>query len=139
VHHSVQPLSAVAEARRLANAGLLTEALESIDRAIKGNKLDAELYYLRAVILQEIGSMDESALASLKKALYIDPAFALAHFAAAQISRRLGKSDEAGKHFRAAIGVLSNCASGAPVPYSDGLPPAKLREMIEAAISGGAS
>ncbi|MDP2861975.1 MAG: tetratricopeptide repeat protein [Desulfobacterales bacterium] len=74
----------------LANQGKLEDAFHWCEKAVSADKCDPHLHYLLAIILEE-QKKGEEAKASLKKALYLDPDFVLAHFALANISLRGGK------------------------------------------------
>jgi chemotaxis protein methyltransferase CheR len=116
-------------ARSCANAGNLAEALEWCERAIVADKFDAALRYLRATILLEEERVEE-AVASLKRALYLDQNFALAHFALGGIARRRGREKEAAKYFQNALALLRACQADALVPESEGLTAGRLIQLI---------
>ncbi len=116
-------------ARVYANSGRLDEALAWCEKAIAGDRLNAASHYLRALILQE-GSRLAEAVASLKRALYLDQQFALAHFALANLSRRQGLQQESERHFRNALAVLSQHQPGYILPESDGITAGRLAEII---------
>ena len=115
-------------ARSLANQGEIASALQWSDKAIAVDKLNAELYYLRATIFQEQGDAP-LAIASLKQALYLDQGFVLAHFALGTLTLRLGKP-EAGRHFENALELLDGCQDDDPVPGSDGMTAGRLSQVI---------
>lgn len=116
-------------AQILANRGEIVQALEWSGKAISADKLNAELYYLRATILQEQGEA-ESAIAALKKALYLNQNFILAHFALGTLAQRHGKAKEAGRHFDNALSLLGVYQADDPVPGSEGLNAGRLSEII---------
>jgi chemotaxis protein methyltransferase CheR len=116
-------------ARICANLGDLAEARSWAEKAVAANKLDAGLHYLRAIILQEQG-IEEEAVASLKRALYLATDFVLAHFALGHLARRHGKSSEADKHFSNALTLLQRYQADEVLPHSDGLAAGRLGEMI---------
>lgn len=114
-----------------ANRGEITLALEWVDRAIAVDKLNAELYYLRATIFQEQGEISR-ALASLKQAVYLDHSFVMAHFAMGMLVLRNGKNGEAGKHLENALALLRACPADDPVQGAEGMTVARLSEIITA-------
>lgn len=122
--------------RELANQGKLAEALASCERAIAAFKLDPALYYLRATILQE-QTMHSEAITALKRALYLDPNFVLAHFALGNLSLRQGNVSAAKKCFRNVLALLSTCGQEDILPESEGLTAGRLREMIRATMQIG--
>ena len=102
-------------ARALANQGRLHEAIDCCNRWIAADKVNLGSHYLRAVILQERGAIDE-AVQSFRTALYLDPRFVLAHFALGNIARDRGHVAEARKHlenaaedYRPLFGPMRSC------------------------------
>ena len=122
-------------ASSLANLGRITPALEWVDKAIGLDKLNAELYYLRATIFQEQGSQSE-AIASLKQSLYLDQDFVLAHFALGTLTLQQGNKREAGRHLENARSLLEARPIDEPVPGSEGMTTARLSEIIAATRAG---
>jgi len=121
-------------ARIHANLGDLTQAGELADKALALDKLDAGVHYLRAVIFEEQGAREE-AHSALRKTLYLDPHFLLAHFALANAALRRKKFPEAERHFAHVLDLLANYQSHDVLPQSDGLVAGRLKEMVAAAMS----
>lgn len=121
-------------ARICANLGQLAEARAWAEKAVSVDKLDAGLHYLRAIILQEQDAMEEST-ASLKRALYLDPGFVLAHYAMGNLALRQRRFEEASRCFTNVLSLLDRHAADDLLPQSDGLAAGRLREMIQSAIS----
>jgi chemotaxis protein methyltransferase CheR len=124
--------AAVLLTRIFANLGDLTAALEWAARAVAGNKLDPELRYLQATILLEQGDADSAATA-LKKALYLDHTFVLAHYALANLSLRRRKPKEAAKHLGNAASLLTSYGPDDLLPGSEGMNARRFGEIITAA------
>lgn len=118
-----------------ANRGEIILALDWVDRAIAVDKLNAELYYLRATIFQEQGEIPK-AMASLKQAVYLDQSFVMAHFAMGMLALQNGKSGEAGRHLENARALLRVCPADDPVPGAEGMTVARLSEIITATRAG---
>ncbi|SRR5712691_8956955 len=116
-------------ARVYANQGKLAEALEWCEKAIAADKLNAGYHYLRAVILQEQGAVEE-ALVSLKRTLYLDQEFVLAHLALGNISQRQAKLRESEKHFENALSLLRAYRQEDILPESEGMTVGRLIEII---------
>jgi chemotaxis protein methyltransferase CheR len=117
-------------ARAYANQGQLKQALAWCDRAIAADKLDPSLHYLRATILQEQNQIDE-AVASLKRALYLDPNFVLAYVAMGNLALRQENLREAAKSFDNALSLLSAYRPEDMLPESEGITAGRLREVIQ--------
>jgi chemotaxis protein methyltransferase CheR len=116
-------------ARTYANQGDLMEARKWCERAIAKDKLVSGLHYLRATILMEQGGAEEAVM-SLKRALYLDPDFVLAHFAMGVLNSRRGKLKETEKHFKNVITLLRNCQQEEILPESDGITAGRLGEIV---------
>jgi len=122
-------------ARVYADQGKLTEAMEWCERAIACDRLDPVLYYLRATILQELGEIEEATV-SLKRALYLDPNFALAHFALGNLALRQEKLREATKHFENLYSILKAYDKEEVLSDSGGTTAGRLMEIISSQLSG---
>lgn len=115
----------------LANQGKLEDAFRWCEKAVSADKFNAYLRYLLAVILEEQRRF-EDARASLKRAIYLDHNFALAYFALANLSLRLGKIAEARKHFGNTTEILSKYKPDEIIPESEGITARRFSEMISA-------
>ncbi|MFA6448120.1 MAG: CheR family methyltransferase [bacterium] len=124
--------------RELANCGKLAEALAACEEAIAAEKLDPGLYYLHATILQE-QNLEDKAMVSFKRALYLDPDFVLAHFAIGNILMRGGNARSAGRYFRNALDLLNKYGNEDALPESGGLTADRFREIINATMLVGAT
>jgi len=115
--------------RAYADQGLIKEALEWCEKAIAADTLNPGLYYLKATILQEQGAIEE-AIGSLKRALYLDQDFVLAHFALGNLALQQGKFKASGKHFNNALSLLKIYGQEEVLPESEGITAGRLREII---------
>jgi chemotaxis protein methyltransferase CheR len=116
-------------ARTYANQGKLAEALGWCDRGIAADKLNPSNYYLRAIVLQEQGALEDAA-GSLRRALYLDQNFVLAHFALGNLARNGGKVQEADKHLETALRLLRRYQNDDVLPESEGITAGRLTEII---------
>lgn len=117
-------------ARALANQGKLAEAGQWCEKAVALDKINPDLHYLLAIICHELGRTDP-AIVSLKRALYLDPDFVLAHFTLANINRNAGHIKESNRYFRNALDLMETMAPDQAVPGSDGLTAGRLKEIIK--------
>lgn len=115
--------------RVLANQGKLSEALTWCEKVISADKLNPAHCYLFAAILQEQGKTVE-AISSLKRALYLEPNFALAHFSMGCTLSREGKINEAKKYFQNVLDILRNSSEDSLLPESEGMTAGRLKEII---------
>ncbi len=125
-----EPKAMALLARIHANQGRLVQAAEWCDKAIAANRLDASFHYLRATILEE-QSRQEDAEECLRRVLYLDPHFVLAHFALGNIALRRGKTKESRRYFQNTLKLLENCPREQVLPESEGITAGRLREMIQ--------
>jgi chemotaxis protein methyltransferase CheR len=120
--------------REAANSGRLNDALGYCDAAIAREKLRPAHHYLRATILTELGRLNEAEMA-LRGALFLDPDFVLAHFAAGTIARRLGRLTAFHRHLDRALELLTRLPPDAIVPESDGITAGRLAAIIQATLT----
>ncbi|MDG5813710.1 CheR family methyltransferase [Chitinispirillales bacterium ANBcel5] len=112
-----------------ADSGIFSEALKWCNRLLETDKLGAQNYYLQSTILLEL-SKEEQALEALRRAIFLDPKFIIAHFTMANVIRK--KSiNEASIYFKNALRLLKKLPYDTIVPESDGLPAGRLLELIE--------
>jgi chemotaxis protein methyltransferase CheR len=120
-------------ARAFANQGKLAEALVQCERAIEKDKVHAGYHYLRATILLERGAREEARQA-LKRTLYLDPDFVLAHLALANLARQQNDAEASFRHLRIARNLLSARARDEVLPESEGMTAGRLLEIVEAEL-----
>ena len=117
-------------ARQLAGDGKLDAALQWCEKAIFAEKMNARHHYLRASILMEQdGSLSEAELA-LRRAIYLEPDFALAHFALGNLARRRRDSTAARRSFTNALRLLAQHEPQTLLPESDSLTAGHLADVI---------
>ena len=105
VESSPSPDRDVSEALEAANAGEYAAAIESADRILAPDPLNATAYYLRGI--SELASDDPvAAVGSLRRALYVDPTFALAAFQLARAHELRGDSQAARRAYARTLHVL---------------------------------
>jgi len=121
-------------ARAMANQGQLADALVWSERWIAADKIDSAARYLHAMILQEMGER-EAARRSLHRAVYLQPDFALAHFALGNLARAELRSTEANRHYANALHLLRGCPPDELLPESDGMTAGRLAEIIATVLT----
>lgn len=95
----------LAAALQAADEGSLDTTLELTGRLLEENPLDANAYFVRG--LAELGLGDPtSAAASLRRALYVDPAFGLAAFQLGRAHDRRGDGPAAARAYEQALHTL---------------------------------
>lgn len=114
----------------LANQGKLKEALEWCQMALKVDKLDPEIHYLHATLLQEMKE-DEKAMLALRSALYLNQDMIAAHFS---IGLMLLKKKEVGagrRQLQNAKRLLQKMNGDAFVPGMENLSAKELIATID--------
>jgi chemotaxis protein methyltransferase CheR len=112
-----------------ANQGELATALHWCERLIAADRVNPAGYYLMAVILLEQGQPEEAMLA-LKRTLYLDPDFVLAHFTLGNLCRSHSRDKEAGKYFANTLSLLKVYSLEDVLPESEGMTAGRLIEII---------
>jgi chemotaxis protein methyltransferase CheR len=120
-------------ARDCANQGRLGEAVAWCEQAIAADKLNPAYQYLLATIQQEQG-LNDAAVQSLARALYLDPDFVLAHFALGNLRLSQGRRGAAQRHFANALTLLRAHPQDEILPESEGLTAGRLGEIIASVL-----
>lgn len=121
-------------ARAHANLGQLAEAAEWCRQAITLDRCDAASHYLLSTILDEQGHSEE-ALQTLRRVLYLQPDFVLAHLSLGALGRRLGHMD-ATRHFGNALQLLATHLPDAILPEAGGITVAQLTAIARMGHGG---
>jgi chemotaxis protein methyltransferase CheR len=122
-------------ARSYANLGRLAEARQFCEEALAADRLRAYPHYLLAIILQEQGLPEEAAVA-LKRALYVDHDFLLAHFALGNLNLQAGRKTEAQRNFANALQLLEGWDPHQVFPDAEGMTAGRLAEIIRTVSPG---
>ncbi len=118
-------------AKIYANRLDLENAERWIDIALGLEPLLAPAHYLRGLILQELGRLDQS-LEALRSCLYADPQFLLGYFSLAGLLGRLSQTQRALKALKNLEDLLAGQKREAMVPEGDGLTVGRLAEFVSA-------
>lgn len=78
----------------------------------------------------------DKAMMSMKRVLYLDQNFVLAHFALGNLAYQQRKFKESGKHFENALSLLNTYRREDILPESDGMTVGRLVEIISSQLSG---
>lgn len=118
-------------ARLEANLRRLDHARQWAHHAVAADPLRSEAHYVLGLVMQEQGE-PELALASFKKAVYLDADFALAHFSLANLYQRAGKEKEATRHRAQAVKLARSQSPETVLPGSEDVTAGRLLALIEA-------
>jgi len=121
-------------ARSLANEGRLEEALVLCDQWAALSTLDATERYLRAIVLQELGKLDD-ARRLFQQALYLAPDFVVAHIALGNLARGIRDTAGARRHFDNALALLRLRSPTELLAESDGLTAGRLTEIVTSLLA----
>ena len=70
--------------------------------------------------------------------MYLQPDFALAHFALGNLARAEARTEQADKHLANALHLLRSWPPDALLPESDGMSAGRLMEIISTLLGAGA-
>jgi chemotaxis protein methyltransferase CheR len=116
--------------RVYANIGCMDKARSFCEQAIKSNPLKPEVYYTLALIHQESGD-DKAAMACLKRSLFLEPDFAMAHVSMAILCRQMKQTEKSERHRRQAMDLASGMEPETVMPGSDDLTARMLLTMAK--------
>jgi len=121
----------------LADQGRLGEALVWCDKWIAADKLDPWAHYVRGVVLIEHGDANV-ARDALRRCVYLEPGFVLAHVALGELARGLGNTADTARHFAVAGQLLQALRPGDPLPDAGGLTAGRLHQTFKFVAAAGA-
>ena len=104
------------------------QAEKLIDESIELGPLAPESHYLRGLITQELGRIEEAAEA-FRRSAFLDQNFVLAHFASAGLFARMGQMGRAQKALDTTVALLQGKPPGELVPEGDGLTVERLLDL----------
>lgn len=116
-------------ARQAADEGRLDDASQWCEKALAADRLEPMPYYLLGIIEFERGQHEAGARA-LRRALYLEPDFVLAHVAMGNLCVAQGRESAAQRHFGNAIELLGKLPTEAVVPASEGVSVGRMLEIV---------
>lgn len=119
----------LAEVRAAADSGDYLRAHDLSKALIARQPLSAEAYYYDALISLVADGTDD-AEAALRRALYLDRSFALAHHRLALVLLSRARKDEARRAFKAAMELARHMPADAPMPEGDGVTAGAFAEAV---------
>lgn len=123
-------------ARRAADAGRASEAMEAAERAITLDPLCGRAYHVLGLLALERGDL-AAATEALRRALYVDPSLVGAHVGLMTVAARRGRLDAAARHRELALAALAALPPDGPVPGEPGVTARELREALGEGAGGG--
>jgi chemotaxis protein methyltransferase CheR len=125
------PAADLKRARALADRGDLDKARELCEAALARDRLDPEAHLLLAAICQEQGEIP-AALEALRRAIYLAPDCASAHFLMGSLLLQQGDPRRGQRYMETVVRLMSPIPRDEPVPGSDGLTAGRLLETARA-------
>ncbi len=117
------------QAKAAADRGRLDDALALIDRAEGENPMLPQVHYLRALVLLQQDEADR-ALHALRRAIYCDPDFALAHYSLGELYARRREHRLAFRHWRLAEKAIGDLAPSQQLLLAEDLTVDILRALL---------
>jgi chemotaxis protein methyltransferase CheR len=96
---------------------------------------DALAHFARAADFQEHGNLD-AASEALRRALFIDPGFVVAHVMQGNLARKRSQFEAAHRHYRTALQLLSRCEATEPIAGSERMCASQLSEIVGSLMAG---
>ncbi|MBI2466960.1 MAG: chemotaxis protein CheR [Candidatus Rokubacteria bacterium] len=125
------PATDLRRARAQADQGRLEEALDLCEAILARNRLDLEPYLLLAAIHQERGELG-AAMTALRRAIYLAPDSAPAHFLLGSLLLRQRKRRQGQRSLETVVSLLSRTPPDEALPGCDGLTAGRLLDTARA-------
>jgi chemotaxis protein methyltransferase CheR len=117
--------------RAFRSEGDAQAAKRESDEAIAKFPTACSLHFLRAMLLLDLGELEEAARAS-RRAIYLDRNLAMGHLALGTILERMGEADQASRAYRSAWSLLAARPSHEVVAFSENSEAGFLAEVARA-------
>lgn len=124
------PPSELDEIRLLADRGELENALNRCSLFIQINPLNALAHFYEALIQEQMGDHMRRE-ASLRRAIYLNRQFVLAHYSLGLALLKNGKTDHAERSLHNAISLVEGMKDDDTFSEADGISVADLRELMQ--------
>jgi len=121
------------QARALADQGCLELARDLCEAVLTLDRLDTTAFLLLATIQHERGAIVE-ALEALRRAIYLAPHCAPAHFLLGSLLLKQGEYQRGRRSMETIINLLHTVPRDEVVPSSDGLTAGRLLEMAQVSL-----
>ena len=121
-----EAMPTVDDVRMLADTGHWDAASRLTETLIQADGLNPGSHFISALIHEHMGASDK-ALAALRRAIYLDRRFALAHYHLGTSFLNLRQPESASRSFRNALEILTTLADDEPLPHGDSITAGELR------------
>lgn len=126
------PLPLLVQAKSAADRADWKQAMDLLQKAEKeaAIRMQPQLHYLKALVLTQTQD-NEGALNSLRKAIYCDPNFALAHYALGEMYEKRGELREARRHWNLAQASIRELDPTTSLPLDDELTIEMFKDLLD--------
>jgi chemotaxis protein methyltransferase CheR len=121
-------LPSLEEIRGWADQGAYEKAVEGCRKRLEREPLEPAVHFYLALVLEQVGAWGE-AEQSLRRAIYLDRDFVLAHYHLGLFWQKRGKSREAVRSFQNVLALLEKAGPEQCFAEADGLSAPALQEM----------
>jgi chemotaxis protein methyltransferase CheR len=128
------PVPELASIQATADRGDLDEAARSCETLLTKQKLDPMVHFYYALILEQMGRRRETQ-ESLRRAVYLDRNFVIAHYYLGLIQQRLRDPKNALRCFRNVLNLLAPLKADQPIPAADEFTVAELKQLTQMHIA----
>jgi len=114
----------------MADQGDLEKAAKLCERLLEREKLNPAVHFYYALVLEQMGRRSETQEA-LRRAIYLDRSFIIAHYYLGLIQQRLRQSKDAFRCFRNVLTLLSGLHEDQTIPAGDEFTAGELRQLTQ--------
>lgn len=122
------------EVQRLADAGAYEDAERLCFDHLKRQPTSARLHYYNAILLQ-VSEDPIGAESALRRAIYLDRSFVVAHHRLGMLMLSLGRLDDARRSLQSALRLADKISSTVPLPEGGGVLAGELSEAARAQLA----
>jgi chemotaxis protein methyltransferase CheR len=123
-----EPTPTVDDVRMLADTGHWDAASRLTEKLIQTDTLNPGGHFISALIHEHLGASDK-ALVALKRAIYLDRRFALAHYHLGTSLANVNQMESASRSFHNTLEILTTMADDEPLPHGDSITAGELRTL----------
>jgi len=124
------PAPELASIQAIADQGDLERAAQLCERLLERDKLNPVVHFYYALVLEQMGRRRETQEA-LRRAIYLDRSFIIAHYYLGLIQQRLRQPKDALRCFRNVLNLLSGLDAEQSIPAADEFTAGELRQLTE--------
>jgi chemotaxis protein methyltransferase CheR len=123
-----ETMPTVDDVRVLADTGHWDAASRLTEKLIQTDSLNPGSHFISALIHEHLGANDK-AMVALRRAIYLDRRFALAHYHLGTSLTNVRQLESASRSFRNALEILTTMADDEPLPHGDSITAGELRTL----------